>query len=63
MNKIQLFLVFLKDGYIPFCEAAKEFTVTSPKSNGVKQMAAVKRPNNAPLAIIIEPSKVLFFQK
>ncbi len=45
-------------GYIGICNAAKELTVVSSKSSGSLK-GPIKKENNAPLALIIEPSREL----
>lgn len=48
----------LQGGFIGIAQATKEFSVISPKSSGGLR-GPIKRQNNAPLALIIEPSKEL----
>lgn len=48
-----------KDGFVGVSQAAKEFTVTSPRSSSAMTRGSIKREPSAPLAVIIEPSKEL----
>ena len=48
----------MQNGFTGIAQAQKEFLVTSPKTTGGSR-GSIKKENNAPLALIIEPSKEL----
>ena len=56
---MKLYLKKKANGYIGYAQADKENLIVSAKSSNVVSRGSIKRDINAPLALIIEPSKEL----